>query len=119
MNTDSMECKLPKYKIIEVIGILIDNSVEAALDNNTKEIDVGIAETDSNIRINISNPYEYVTQDTISEWLSEGVSSKGKERGIGLANVVRTVEEYGIEFAVYCEEINEVNYVVFNVMIEK
>lgn len=119
VKTNTMECSVPQHKLVEVIGILFDNAVEAVAESELKDIILFIIEDANKIDIRISNPSVYVTQEKIHEWLLDGVSTKGENRGIGLANIMEIVEEYGIDFSIYNEKTDEINYLVAELIIKK
>lgn len=119
VKTDIMECTMPQYKLVEVIGILFDNAVEAVAETNIKDIYVRVIEDADKIDIKISNPSSYITQDEIQKWLLDGVSTKGENRGIGLSNVMDIVEEYNSDFIIYNEEADGTNYLVVELIVKK
>lgn len=119
VNTAELECKIPIHKLVEMIGILFDNAVEAVQGKTEKEIHFMLVEGDAQINLAVSNPSEYISQEKIHEWLLEGNSTKGERRGIGLANVVSIAEDYALDFRVYNKETEKGNRIEFAVDIYK
>lgn len=119
VKTAELECQIPIHKLVEMIGILFDNAVEAVQGNTEKEIHFMLVEGDEQINLAVSNPSEYISQERIHEWLLEGNSTKGERRGIGLANVVSIAEEYALDFRVYNKETEKGNRIEFAIDIYK
>lgn len=119
VKTDTMECAMPQYKIVEIIGILFDNAVEAVAESDIKDVYVRVIEDEDKIDIKISNPSSYVTQNEIQKWLLDGVSTKGENRGIGLNNVMDIVEEYNSDFIICNEEADGTNYLAVEIIVKK
>lgn len=119
VKTKEMLCDVPVHNLVEVIGILFDNAVEAVVPCDDRSISVHIIESEKEIEITISNPSPYVTQEEIQSWLQSGASTKGENRGYGLANVMEIVERYDSDFLLYNEEIYEKNYLVAKFIAKK
>ena len=85
---------IPEYELIEVLGILIDNAIEALCKNmcNDKNIHVKIDDRDK-FQVIVANTSEYYTPDEICKFFQKDYSSKGKDRGIGLSKLKRITQE--------------------------
>ena len=114
-----MLCNVPLYNLVEIIGILFDNAVEAVTRGDDRHICVRIIETEKEIEIMISNPSLYVTQEELQNWLQTGTSTKGENRGLGLANVMEIVERYDADFFLYNEEVDQRNFLVAKFVTKK
>lgn len=69
--------------ICKVIGVYLDNSIQAINDLKNKYINIQMYIDDDNLIISISNNYEgYIDISKINE---KGYSSKGKDHGYGLS----------------------------------
>lgn len=90
-------CNLKKLTIKEnnqlskIIGVFLDNAKEAASLSNDKEVSVCAYIDQNSIVFEISNTY--VEDIDISKIYNAGVSSKGKDRGYGLALVDSILSE--------------------------
>lgn len=86
------------FDLIEVMGILIDNAVEAVMQNNNadeKRIDISIFQNEEEkIIIKVYNTSPFVPYEKFQIFFSEGYSSKGEGRGSGLAKVKKISEKY-------------------------
>lgn len=68
--------------IYKMVGILLDNAIEAAGNTKDKIINVDIFKEENNIVINIDNTFKgKIDKDRINE---KNYSTKGKNRGLGL-----------------------------------
>jgi two-component system sensor histidine kinase AgrC len=78
--------------LCKVVGILIDNAIEASFESDMKELHVGIETSDGSTSIIIANTY--LNEPNMSQLFKRGVSSKGKNRGLGLCNVKNILAQY-------------------------
>lgn len=79
--------------LVTLIGILSDNAIEAAKESEEKAISVAYFRVDNQQFFVIENSTKD-EQVPISHIFEDGFSSKGSNRGIGLANVERIISEY-------------------------
>lgn len=80
------------YKVCKIMGILIDNAVEAFINSKEKTLLIYIYEQcNGNIVISIENSYNALLD--IHDINKKGYSTKGKNRGLGLFIANRTIEE--------------------------
>lgn len=107
---------LRTYELIEILGILLDNAAEAS--EKGQVIGLFIFEKDNSLNIITKNRSGYITNKQFNEIFSEGYSSKGEGRGLGLSKLSKIVKRYKGEILVENEE-NEKqhNHVVFHVVI--
>lgn len=89
------ESDMPIYYLIEILGILIDNAIEAQIrTEGEKRIIFNFFEYTNKYLFTIMNPYEHVSYAEIESWFRQNKSTKGKERGLGLFYVKEICEEY-------------------------
>lgn len=72
-----------------VLGVLLDNAHEAAKDSYDKTVSIMIVESD---HVNVTVMNSFVEDINIISIYEEGVSSKGKKRGLGLSNVREIID---------------------------
>lgn len=116
INIGNLECQIPVYKMVELLGNLIKNAVEAAKERENGSIYVMMQEESDKICIEVSNESEVVNYQRMQEFFRKGYSEKGKNRGYGLYNVKRICEEYGIEILCENREENGRNRLVFSLI---
>jgi len=78
--------------LCKIVGILIDNAIEASVESEMKELHVGIETCDGSTSIIIANTY--LNLPNINQLFKRGVSTKGKNRGLGLCNVKNILAQY-------------------------
>ena len=76
-----------------IIGIFLDNSVEAAAETKEKELIFCMFYKEENLYVIIQNT-ALPPDHAISELRSHGISSKGENRGVGLYNVEMILKDY-------------------------
>ena len=119
VKTEELQCDVPIYLLIKIIGILFDNAVEAVTEQEEKEVFLSLSESDDEIELVVSNPCEYVQQIVLRDWLRAGYTTKGEGRGLGLPNVVSLAAKYNFEVKVFNKETKKGNRIVFGINIRK
>lgn len=79
--------------LCRMVGILMDNAIEAAWDSHDKIIDVALINGNECVSIIVSNSMP-IDMMPIHKMYQEGVSSKGLNRGIGLNNYKTLAQKY-------------------------
>ncbi|MGT2928687.1 GHKL domain-containing protein [Streptococcus dentasini] len=79
--------------LVTIIGILCDNAIEAAQESTDKTLSIAYFKVDNQQFFVVENATKE-EQVPISHIFDNGYSSKGPDRGIGLANVERIISEY-------------------------
>lgn len=119
VQTKELESSVPLYLLIKIIGSLFDNAVEAVAEREQKDIFLLLTETEQEIELVISNPFEFVPQTVFHDWLTEGHSTKGEMRGFGLPNVVKLSAEYDFIVKLYNKDTPDGNRIEVVVNIQK
>ena len=90
---------IPDIFLIEIIGNLIDNAIEACEKQTSKYIEVDINEVKKMILIKIVNSYN-------GEKIDTSVTSKKEKtmHGIGIKNVKKIVAKYKGTYDMECED---------------
>ena len=70
-----------------IVGILLDNAIEAARGIENGEVRMALIRLDSEILLVIRNTFYHEVDLKIHEIYQEGFSTKGDNRGLGLANL--------------------------------
>ena len=79
--------------LVRIIGVLLDNAIEASQDCKTPFINVSIIKMNQDVTFIVKNSYIKQNID-YSKLGSLGVTSKGERRGIGLYNIRSIINEY-------------------------
>ncbi|NBJ93784.1 sensor histidine kinase [Parablautia muri] len=111
--------EIPVYKVVEILGDLINNAVEAIeKTDGVNKLYVSLTE-DAKLEIEVRNESPYIDYNEIDKFFVKGFSSKGKDRGLGLHNVKKICDEYTLN--IYCEnvKIDDANWLSFKVVKDK
>ncbi len=91
----SLQTILPEYKLIEVMGILLDNAIEATSED--QDIYVNINSLENQVHFYISNPGPELTPQLRNLFFTKGYSTKQHEKqqhGIGLYKLKKIADSY-------------------------
>ncbi|MEJ8552728.1 sensor histidine kinase [Tepidibacter sp. Z1-5] len=81
---------LKEVDICKILGILIDNAIEASVESKEKIIYININEDDEKIIIEISNSYKL--EPDLNNIFVKGYSTKGRNRGLGL-DIIKKIKD--------------------------
>lgn len=107
----------PETVWIDVIGILLDNAVEASADSDTVYL---TSKPNGNyLELAVSNAAPPMSNSEFMHLFKKGVTSKKDPslHGFGLYNIARITEHYHGKILTRNEQMNGVNYVVFRVLL--
>lgn len=102
--------------MIEVIGILFDNAVEALEEQGDKEMEVKLLKSDNKFIISMANISAWKTNSEIEKFFEYGYSTKGQEHGIGLYRVNTLLKKYKATIQVENITKTDVNYLCFKIV---
>lgn len=112
--------QMPEYYLIEVLGILLDNAVEAVSGcDGEREIIFSVIEDNYKYLFSIKNRNRYVTYSEIEKWFLAGYSEKGSERGIGLFHAKEICRECNCSIGCKNLLVNEENWIEFTLEVDK
>lgn len=81
---------IENYDLFKILGILIDNAIEAASSSEKKIINLVFIKHENMINMLIGNTYKEAP--ALNKIFELGYSSKGNERGIGLDNIMSLID---------------------------
>lgn len=102
--------------LIEIIGILFDNAVEALEEQENKELEVKMLKKDNKFIISIANVNGWKTNSEIEKFFEYGYSTKGNGHGIGLYRANMLMKKYKTCLQVENIAKNNLNYLCFKIM---
>ncbi len=117
LNSD-FTSKLKDYELVEILGILLDNAIEAESDKKSVKLILD-KEKDMNV-IFVKNRHTRLSMEAIQNMFRRGVTSKPNSdlnRGFGLYKLKQTIEKYKGQIDVYNEAEDLDNFIVFKLMI--
>jgi two-component system sensor histidine kinase AgrC len=87
INTDLNNSSAKIYVLCKILGILLDNAIEASSQSKDKILGISMKynDTNNNYCITISNSFD--GNINLNQIFSKGYSSKGEDRGLGLWEV--------------------------------
>lgn len=106
----------PEYDIIRVIGILIDNSLEASQKSDT--VFLTLDSVDNQIVIETLNRGKQITQELRQQMFETGYTTKKTDKsfhGYGLANLKKLVNQYNGQICLDNQQICGGTYIHFDV----
>ena len=119
VSVQELDIGIPIHKIVEILGDLMNNAVEALLaDQERKMLHVTVIENDR-LYIEVRNESPYIPYKEIGAFFVKDYSKKGENRGLGLYNVKRICEEYGLDIACDNVDIDGENWLSFVIRKEK
>lgn len=116
LEVDGVEEHISFIDFVEVFGNLFDNAMEEVADKEIRIIDFTVTQDEHMLLLNISNPCEREKAEKIQSMFLEGISSKGKDRGFGLANVDRIVAKYEGRMQSFYADKEGTGYIIFNIV---
>lgn len=118
IHVNKIEKMIPFSDIVELVGNLLDNAVEATMKNANKTIQFEIEEKENEVSFILTNPYEWIEGESFNNYLIDGNSTKGKNRGFGLTNVNKIVKKYHGFIQIYFDYDQEVKIVRFEIVLQ-
>lgn len=110
-----MKTELPMYKIITILGNLINNAIEALRSDDRKKLFVGIIENENELKIEVRNTHDVISWESARKMFRKGYSTKGTNRGLGLYSIKKLSKEYGFDILFSNKEISGENWVSFEI----
>lgn len=114
-----LNVKIPIYKIVELVGNLLNNAMDALEKEENKRLYIAITEETKYVLIEVRNICKVIPVEQISEMFRKGYSSKGENRGLGLYNLKKMGQEYGFEIVCSNVLLDDKNWISFSVELEK
>ncbi|WP_315080676.1 ATP-binding protein [uncultured Clostridium sp.] len=113
INNDLKELKLKSYELSEILTNLLDNAFEAVENRTNKKVILNITYEDNENILEIKNQGIPTNLSNISKIFERGFSTKeGNNRGYGLYNVKKIVEQRGGNIQLFFED----NYTIFRIL---
>lgn len=112
-----IDTKLKDHELVELVGILVDNAIEAEVDERTVKVTLK-KEKGMNV-IEVSNRYPYLNTQMLSKIFNKGYSTKSSHgRGYGLYNLSQLIKRYDGRCDIENVQINCENYIKFKVSVK-
>ena len=120
IRINKWECAVKLYELIEILGIFFNNAFEYVTENRTvgKNIAFICLEEEQFYKISIANEIEAGFNIDFNQMFDMGYSTKGEQRGLGLARVKEICDFYGLKINITIEN-NETNSIKFEINFQK
>lgn len=116
INCGNVKQFITIYELVELVGILFDNAVEAVMNENERIIRLSLTNTDENcLWIEVANNSRMYKNNEIENFCKYGYSTKGEKRGVGLARVKEIVEKNKAELLIRNMNYKDNNYLSFRI----
>ena len=89
-------CRIPEFVMIEILGIILDNAIEAVEKIENPMIYVRVVKEES-FSIQVANTIEDLTYGSVIKFFDEGYSSKKGHQGLGLHKIAEYGQRYHFE----------------------
>lgn len=89
-------CRIPEFVMIEILGILLDNAIEAVEKIENPMIYVRVVKEES-FSVQVANTIEDMTYGNVMRLFDEGYSSKKGHQGLGLHKIAEYGQRYHFE----------------------
>lgn len=121
IEVSAFQTVIPAYYLIQMLGILLDNGVEAVkgLNKLHHRIHLAIRERETEYEYEVRNPFPYVPFNELESWFALGKSKKGAGRGIGLYHLKYLCEELKCDLICRNKSIGEENWISFLIRVKK
>lgn len=116
MTVEQGMCRIPEFVMVEILGILLDNAIEAAMNIENPVIYVYIVNQEG-IIVEVSNPILDVTYGEIMHFFEEGYSRKDGHNGLGLYKIAEYSKQYNFEPRVIKERYENRDYLKVRIQI--
>lgn len=109
--------KIALNDLIEIIGILFDNAVEALEEQGDKVIEIKLLNINNNsFMVSVANISGWKTNSEIEKFFEYGYSTKGDGHGIGLYRINMLIKKYKAGIQVENVMREDLNYLCFKVV---
>ena len=100
---------------------MLDNAYEETTfrSDDNKKVYFDVEENPNELMIGVGNLCEYKTREQIIEMFQSDNTTKGSNRGLGLAKIKDYQENYGFDIMVENKQINNQNWIYFKIVILK
>lgn len=89
-------CRVPEFVMIEILGILLDNAIEAVEKIENPMIYVRVVKEET-FSIQVANTIEDLAYGKVVQFFEEGYSSKEGHQGLGLHKIAEYGQRYHFE----------------------
>lgn len=116
ISVDDLNIDIPIYKLVEILGNLMKNAVEAMQNSEScRDLYISVIEIEGALEIEVRNRSNFIEYAEIEAFFRKGISRKGRYRGLGLYNVKTICNEYSLIILCENKKINGENWLSFTI----
>ena len=97
VSLNRLVASVPEYIVVEIIGILWDNALDYLMQIESKQIYIGIQESQNEMSIIIQNPIVNISYNDIAMFFRKNYSEKEGHEGFGLSKLLKYKEQYHLQ----------------------
>lgn len=114
----ALQTTLPEYLLMECIGILVDNAIEAVPQDSIISLQLG--SENGLVIVETKNPGPYLSDQLLKKMFESGYTTKNdtqKKHGLGLPYLQKTIKQY--HGTISCQNTSDgnENYVIFKIVV--
>ena len=104
------------YDLVDIIGILLDNAIEAVTSMEVpKKIVFELSDVEG-INLLVKNPVVNILNNEIQKFFQMGYSTKGGDRGTGLSKLMELQKKYKYDVYTHIETDDSLDWIEFNII---
>lgn len=119
ISSDKVLCGIPEYKVVEIIGNLFANAVEAVKELSYKEIYFRIGKEEGYNYFILENTVLDVQPNEIINFFKKGYSKKGNNRGIGLYSIKKMSKQFNYLVEFGTRDYTNAKWIYFKIKIKE
>lgn len=104
------------YDLVEIIGILMDNAIEAMTDSPLPRKIIFDLKDYGGLDLMVKNPVSGITNNDILKFFESGYSTKGSGRGIGLSKIKEYQKKYQYNICVGIDRERECDWLKIQIV---
>lgn len=118
VNLEGMNLQIPDFQLIEIMGNLLDNAIEALsqMPENRRKLSFQLVCQNQNI-LRVRNICEYIPYDRLEKLFEMDESTKGAGRGVGLYRTKELCDANKLDIMCQNRQIGEENWLEFAIKI--
>ena len=108
--------KVSVYDLIEIIGIFIDNAIDALKESTLPKKIIFELKDYSGLELSVSNPVDGITNNDIEKFFLNGYTTKSDGRGIGLNKIKEYQRKYKFDIFTQLKEKDQNKWIEFKIV---
>ena len=111
-------CEIGIYDLVDIIGILLDNAIEAVTIKGVPGKIVFELRDGDGLRLLVKNPIVNISNGEIEKFFQKGYSTKGEGHGIGLNKIVELQKKYKYDVCAYIDNYSDLDWIKIGIIMK-